>query len=118
VHHRYVGALYQLTGQPVLAFHQQCLVCGGDHKFDDCPVLANTTFLRDHYIRSCQYFRREAQALANTFSGTQRHLTPSTTPRPVHAVGITDDSSPYPSIEPVLDIYDAGSDTKGLLDFP
>jgi hypothetical protein len=118
VHHRYVGALYQLTGCPVLAFNQQCLVCGGDHRFDGCPVLANTDFLRAHYIRSCQYFRREAQARAGAFHGQERQTNFPSVNQGVITVGVTDDSSPYSGSDPEYGECDKLSDTEGELDFP
>ena len=40
----------------------QCIICGENHKFDNCSVLKNTDFLKLHYIRFCQQLHHEATA--------------------------------------------------------
>jgi len=46
-----------------------CIVCNGNHRFDQCEVLNNTNFLRSHCIRFCQQLRREAASRASAFEG-------------------------------------------------
>ncbi|KAG7369945.1 reverse transcriptase RNA-dependent DNA polymerase [Nitzschia inconspicua] len=70
-----------LEHSPILATEQACIICNDNHRFDACPVLANTDFLRSHYICSCQHLRREAQACAKAFTGQERNL-----PVPLHTV--------------------------------
>jgi hypothetical protein len=39
----------------------QCIICGENHKFDNCAILKNTEFLKLHYISFCQQLHHEAQ---------------------------------------------------------
>ena len=49
-------------------------MCGGDHRFDNCTVLKDTQFSRDHHIRHCQHLRRDATARAQAFIGAAGEL--------------------------------------------
>lgn len=64
------AALNPIQARPKTAAPTSCLVCGEEHRFDSCPVLQDTTFLKAHLIRSSQHFRREAQARASAFPST------------------------------------------------
>jgi hypothetical protein len=81
-------------------------VCGETHRFDACPVLKNTDFLRSHYIRYCQHLKRDASARATTFK------TPSLD-RPVHTVAV---SNPYDALS-VASSHSASSHGT-VQDFP
>lgn len=58
--HTYCAAVHQLTAEPSYASDPTCIVCGERHKFDKCPILHNTDFLRSHYIRYCQFLKRDS----------------------------------------------------------
>ena len=85
VFHTYAAVVGQIgrDGARVVA-SDKCLVCGGIHRFDGCPVLNDTKFLSSHYIRLCQFLRRNGQ-LADSV------LKPAT--RSVHFVDAMDDES-------------------------
>jgi hypothetical protein len=69
-------------------------VCGGAHTFD---VRANTDFLHAHYVRTCQHFRREAQARPAAFRGREGHHPLALTDTPVRAVSAIDPTPFCPS---------------------
>jgi hypothetical protein len=80
LYYRYCASVHRLHADPAQINNSTCLVCGATHRFDSCPVLANTEFLRSHYIRYCQWLRRDATARSSVFPSN----TPTATPRPVH----------------------------------
>ena len=67
-HQHYSACIHQIRSSPSAATLPTCIACGGQHTFSNCTVLQNLPFLRDHYIRWCQYMRREqtARSSANT----------------------------------------------------
>jgi hypothetical protein len=70
VFHVYCAFVYPINPQPDTARDTTCIVCGQSHWFDKCNVLANTDFLRGHYIQYCQQqFRRDATARKKEFPG-------------------------------------------------
>ena len=72
----YVFAVKKIAENPTSAFTGTCVVCSGPnnkHSFDQCPILANTEFLKKHYIRFCQIARRDHANLSETGSdGNQK----------------------------------------------
>ena len=64
---------------PEQSEQQPCIVCGGEHKFDGCPVLSDAKFLRAHCIRYCQHLRRDATARAEAFIGSAGEMPVKTT---------------------------------------
>ena len=38
---------------------RNCILCGIDHPFDDCKILKDHEFLKNHFIRSCQVLRQD-----------------------------------------------------------
>jgi hypothetical protein len=100
--HIYSACVYRIKTDPTNAAITNCIVCNAEHRFDACPVLANTEFLRSHYyIRFCQQLRREASSRQAAFKGPEEGLfalPPSTTK--VNAINTA--STPQPmSIAPV-----------------
>ena len=71
VHSLYCAAIHQVSVAPPDQDDAVpvCIVCGSRHRFDQCRVLQNTSFLRGHYIRYCQQLRREAASRASSFQG-------------------------------------------------
>ena len=51
------------------AYEARCIVCNGQHRFENCDVLNNADFLRQHYIRYCQNVRRDQATQNATFQG-------------------------------------------------
>jgi hypothetical protein len=52
----------------MLAHNSLVWFAGPPHRFDECKILANTEFLRGHYIRFCQQMKREAASRASAFN--------------------------------------------------
>jgi hypothetical protein len=69
VFHVYCASVYRINAQPETARDTTCIVCGQSHRFDKCDILANTEFLRGHYIRYCQQLRRNATSRKKEFPG-------------------------------------------------
>ena len=67
LYHVYAACVNRIGAEPETANSTRCIVCGGQHRFDDCNILRNTSFLRSHYIRYCQMARREASARRDVF---------------------------------------------------
>ncbi|KAG7362180.1 hypothetical protein IV203_025846 [Nitzschia inconspicua] len=85
VDQKYRAAVYALHKSPS-SLASPCMVCGAAHRFDDCPVLQNVDYLRDHYIKFCGFLKR-----ALTSHHTMTHTSPPFLPPPsvdgsVHAV--------------------------------
>lgn len=59
----YKSAVLAIKNQPNLAYRTECIVCGEEHTFDQCPRLKDLDFLQGHYIRFCQQIRRDRAAL-------------------------------------------------------
>jgi hypothetical protein len=49
---KYRAAVYAFS-QRSAGITSPCLVCGGNHRFDDCAVLKNIEYLKDHNIKFC-----------------------------------------------------------------
>jgi hypothetical protein len=61
---------------------QECLICGGIHTFDDCPILKDHEFLKNHYIRACQMLKQDARHRPDLLAYKRRQ-----TSAEVHQVG-------------------------------
>ncbi|KAG7369542.1 reverse transcriptase RNA-dependent DNA polymerase [Nitzschia inconspicua] len=90
VDQKYRAAVYALHKSPS-SLTSPCMVCGDDHRFDDCPVLQNVAYLRDHYIKFCGFLKR-----ALTSRHTMTHTSPPFLPPPsvagsVHSVSASAD---------------------------
>ena len=72
--HLYAAAVHSIQARPVNAVQTPCICCNENHRFDECPILANTEYIRGHYIRFCQYIRREAERRSAAFQGTRARL--------------------------------------------
>jgi hypothetical protein len=55
----YFHAINRLAKDTDSIKDRPCLVCSGAHLFDDCPVLKNNDFLKDHYIRFSSFLKKE-----------------------------------------------------------
>ena len=69
----------------------QCIVCGANHKFDNCAVLKNTEFLKSHYICFCQQLHCDAQEWATSFQGSAS-LLPDPSPGSVNFIDAQDNT--------------------------
>jgi hypothetical protein len=54
---KYRTAVSALNQRPASA-SSPCLVCGKEHRFDDCPVLKDVDYLKDHYNKFCSFLKR------------------------------------------------------------
>jgi hypothetical protein len=54
---KYRAAVYALSQRPA-GITSSYLVCGGNHRFDDCAVLTNIAYLKDHHIKFCSFLKR------------------------------------------------------------
>eukprot|EP00980_Cylindrotheca_fusiformis_P000503 scaffold121_cov92-Cylindrotheca_fusiformis.AAC.1 len=88
--HKYCVSVNQIQTSPKSAESSRCIVCNGNHRFADCPVLANQDFLRAHYVRYCQQLRRDAAARAQALGPDSRVPTIKQS-APVHFVDSYDD---------------------------
>ena len=98
VHALYARSIYALQASPNQA-PTTCIVCGGTHRFDGCPVLQNTEFLHGHYIWYCQQARRDASTRAAAFPGTSGEVPPPVPRARVNALAVTDATASLPSSE-------------------
>jgi len=78
LYHIYCASVLKIGANPADATASKCIVCGDTHRFDKCPILQNTAFLKQHYIRFCQQLRREAAARNKTFPGNDQPPAPKT----------------------------------------
>ena len=56
--HSYSSAINAIRSNLTRAFTGSCLLCGGQHSFDNCPTLSNTDWLKAHYIQFCRLIRQ------------------------------------------------------------
>ena len=70
----YIAAVRALKTQPQAAFNGTCLVCRESHNFDNCSVLKNTEFLRNHCIATCRALRKHNAERQANFSGNAASL--------------------------------------------
>ena len=61
----YVAEVCRISSRPNHPDPPNCIVCGDRHRFENCDLLKNTSFLREHYIRVCQLRRRDENLRAN-----------------------------------------------------
>ena len=68
--------IHQINAQPK-TFDRSCLVCEmmtgetSSHKFEDCPILANSNLLRQQFINFCQVYKQGRRALSSPQTGKQ-----------------------------------------------
>ncbi len=74
----YQASVHNISQNPLLARQHPCIVCSGQHKFDSCPVLNDSEFLKKHYIIFKQFLNRVTRSEAQSF--------PRSPPAPVHAI--------------------------------
>jgi len=55
----YQKAMNAIKEDTNVAFGTHCIVCKGQHRFENCPTLNNHKFLKKHYIRFCQNVCRD-----------------------------------------------------------
>jgi len=60
----YRRAVLAIRENPNAAYSQHCIVCRGQHRFENCPTLNDHDFLKQHYIRFCQNVRRDQVELS------------------------------------------------------
>ena len=61
---RYRRAVHAIREDTNSAYKQNCIVCRGQHRFENCTTLNDHDFLKQHYIRFCQNVRRDQAELA------------------------------------------------------
>ena len=69
IHDRFCFAISQAKEDPKKVFVGDCIVCRKQHTFDNCPILKDHEFLKNHYIQFCQLLRKHQRSLNNTTSG-------------------------------------------------
>jgi len=57
-------AVLAIRENPNAACGQHCVVCRGQHRFENCPTLNDHDFLEQHCIRFCQNVRRDQAELS------------------------------------------------------
>jgi len=60
----YRRAVLAIRENPNAAYLQNCIVCRGQHHFENCPTLNDHDFLKQHYIRFCQNVCRDQVELS------------------------------------------------------
>jgi len=60
----YCRAVLAIKDNPSAAYAQHCIVCRGQHRFENCPTLNNHDFLKQHYIQFCQNVRQDQAELS------------------------------------------------------
>ena len=86
VFHVYAAAVHRINREPSAAANPDCIVCGEKHRFDKCPILGNTDFLRAHYVRYCQMIKRDSAARAGTVTTGRFIKQPAKAKMPVNFV--------------------------------
>lgn len=61
-YYKYFAAINAIAKDHLKANATTCIICGGTHTFDGCPVLADSEFLRDHYIKFTTWLKRDILA--------------------------------------------------------
>jgi len=54
-----------------LAHETRCIVCNGEHRFENCNTLNNTAFLHQHCIQFCQNVKKDQAALTTEEGGNR-----------------------------------------------
>jgi hypothetical protein len=65
----YHAAIHRIACDPSSRSSQPYLICKGSHTFDGCPVLLNTTFLKNHFISYCVQVQKEQKARERLLQG-------------------------------------------------
>jgi len=60
----YRRAVLAIRENPNTAYLPNCIVCRGQHRFENCPTLNDHDKLKQHYIRFCQNVRRDQTELS------------------------------------------------------
>ena len=60
----YRRAVHVIRDNPNAACAQHCIVCRGQHHFENCPTLNDHDFLKQHCIQFCQNVRRDQVKLS------------------------------------------------------
>ena len=60
----YRRAVLAIRENPNAAYLQHCIVCRGQHHFENCPTLNDHDFLKQDYIRFCQNVCRDQVKLS------------------------------------------------------
>jgi len=60
----YRRAALAIQENPNAAHAQHCVVCRGQHRFENCPTLNDHDFLKQHHIRFCQNVCRDQVELS------------------------------------------------------
>jgi len=60
----YRRAVLAIRENPNAAYLPNCIICRGQHRFENCPTLNDHDFLKQHYIRFCQNVRRDQTKLS------------------------------------------------------
>ena len=68
---RYPRAVHAIQEFTNSAYKQNCIVCRGQHHFENCTTLNDHDFLKQHYIRFCQNVRRDQAELARQAQAEQ-----------------------------------------------
>ena len=63
LHHSFCFAVQTIKDQPERAFTGDCIVCRQQHTFDNCPILKDIEFLKNHYVRFCQLMRKNQASM-------------------------------------------------------
>ena len=75
IHDWFCFTVTQAKQDPKKAFAGDCIVCRKQHTFDDCPILKDHEFLKNHYIQFCQLLRKHQRSLNNPPSGEAKKKT-------------------------------------------
>jgi len=57
-------AVWAIRENANTAYAQHCIVCRGQHRFENCPTLNDHDFLKQHYLRFCQNVCRDQVELS------------------------------------------------------
>jgi len=60
----YRRAVLAIRENPNTSYLPNCIVCRGQHRFENCPTLNDHDFLKQHYIRFSQNVRRDQTELS------------------------------------------------------
>jgi hypothetical protein len=70
-HSTFTAMVNCVQAQPLdMTAPMQCIVCGANHRFDNCAVLQNMEFLKSHYICFCQQLHCNACEWATSLQGS------------------------------------------------
>jgi len=61
----YRRAVHAIRDNPNASSARHCIVCRGQHHFENCPTLNDNDFLKQHYVHFCQNVRRDQVELSH-----------------------------------------------------